>query len=157
VKLAALLWASVAFAAPTGEAAFTQLHSLVGEWSATTDSGGVIKVSYRTVSNDSVLVESYVTASGKETLTLFHRDGATVMATHYCGQQNQPRLTLDAKSKPQMLVFTFKDATNLKSAATEHLTRLTVNFVDATHFDLSETYSASGKSETTTLHFQKLN
>ncbi len=108
------------------------------------------------ISNDSVLVESYVTASGKETMTVFHRDGASVMATHYCGQENQPRLKLDAKSSgAQSLTFTFKDATNLRSPSADHLTRLVVKFVDATHFDRIETYSANGKDETTTLHFVK--
>lgn len=109
------------------------------------------------ISSDSVREESYVTASAKETMTVFHRDRAGVIATHYCPQNNQPRLKLDETAgNAQALAFTFKDATNLRAPAADHLTRLVVKFIDATHFDRIETYSANGKDETT-LHFQKLN
>ncbi len=152
----AVLWAAISLAAPTGDDAFAKLQKLAGTWSATAENGAVIDATYKLISNDSVLVESYVTASGKETMTVFHRDGPSVIATHYCGQNNQPRLEVDEKSSSaRSLLFTFKDATNLRSPAADHLTRLVVKFVDATHFDRIETYSENGKDETTTLHFVK--
>src|SRR5262249_23574462 len=72
--------------------AFARLKTLAGDWEARTEKGSVIRVSYRLVSNDSVLVQSFVTGSGKETMTVFHADGARLLATHYCAQGNQPRL-----------------------------------------------------------------
>src|SRR5262249_12030735 len=87
--------------------AFSRLKTLVGEWEAKTQKGASIRVSYRLVSNDSVLVQTFITASGKETVTAFHPDGARLMATHYCAQGNQPRLVLDGSSTNERLLFHF--------------------------------------------------
>src|SRR5438552_1982920 len=107
--------------------AFARLKALAGKWEAKTEKGATIRVSYRLVSNDTVLVQDFRTASGKETLTVFHSDGPRLLATHYCAQGNQPRLRLDPGSNPGKMVFTFADATNLASPSMAHMVRLEVH------------------------------
>jgi hypothetical protein len=135
--------------------AFDQLKALVGTWEATATK---TKVTYKLISNDSVLVQSYMTASGKETLTVFHADGGRLIATHYCAQGNQPRLQLDPRAtnkEKNAFVFTFLDATNLPKPEASHLVRFELRLgKSGTHQQL-DTYEKNGKSETTTLDFKR--
>ena len=150
--------AIIASAAPadTGEEAFARLSRLVGNWEAKTARGSVIRLSYRTVAADSVLVETFMTASGRETLTLCHRDGPDVVATHYCAQGNQPRLRLDVAGAGTTLQFTFTDATNLARPGASHLTRLRFQLRDVDHLDKTEVYTEDGKEDVTVLTFVRV-
>jgi hypothetical protein len=137
-------------------ATFASLKRLVGNWQATTPKGNTIRVGYRLVSNDSVLVQTYTPPRGKETLTVFHADGARMLATHYCAQGNQPRLALDTTiSTDAKLIFRFVDATNLAHASDEHLAQLELWLTDDNEYTQVETYEHNGKPETTTLRFER--
>jgi hypothetical protein len=141
--------------------AFSRLGALAGEWEAKTEKGAAIRVSYRAISNGSALVQSFITPSGKETMTVFHPDGASVVATHYCAQGNQPRLRLDPGSTAERLIFVFADATNLPDKAQSHMTRLELllegPLLDGpTQYTEIETYEAAGQQEVTTLRFRRL-
>jgi hypothetical protein len=140
---------------PIDAAAFARLKTLVGKWEAKTDKDATIGVSYRLVSNGSVLVQSFVTPSKKETLTLFHADRDRLLATHYCAQGNQPRLRLDPASTDDRLLFVFADATNLTPSAS-HLVRLEVRLDGPDQYTEIETYDESGKPDVTTLKFRRV-
>ncbi len=142
-------------AAPAPATSLPDLSPLVGNWEARTAAGGTVKANYHWSANRTVLVQTYLTASGKETLTLFHADGPTLMAVHYCAQGNQPRLALQAGSTPAHLVFVFRDATNLASPAAAHLVRLEVTMDGPDVFTLVETYEEKGMPDHTTLRFQR--
>ena len=73
---------------------FEELKKLCGEWTGTTAKGGAEKISYRLIASDMVLLEAWVLSSGREALTIYHRDGADLIATHCCPRGNQPRLKL---------------------------------------------------------------
>jgi hypothetical protein len=136
-------------------AAFTRLRALVGDWEATTASGKTVRASYRLVSNESALVETFGTSSGKETLTIFHLDGPRMLATHYCAQKNQPRLALRATPDDKRFEFAFVDATNLTDPRASHLTKLDVALLDADHFDKTEVYEEAGQVDRTVLAFRR--
>src|SRR5262245_7254411 len=68
------------------------IHALPGTWKAQSAAGASVTETFRLVSNGSALVESFVTPSGRETVSVYHRDHDRLMLTHYCGQGNQPRL-----------------------------------------------------------------
>lgn len=65
---------------------------LPGRWIATTE-GATVPVEFRFVSRQSVLLETFGNP-GRETVTTYHADGSGLVATHYCGQGNQPRLRM---------------------------------------------------------------
>lgn len=134
---------------------FDRIKSLVGKWDFLTEKGSVIRVSYRLISRDSVLVQSFITASGGETMTVFHVDGASLMATHYCAQANQPRLRLDATSTSDHLTFVLFDATNLASPTASHLVKLELSFTGPDEYTQTETYEEDGKPDVSKLHFHR--
>jgi|GEM_PF-851897 len=105
--------ASAKWASET-DAAWAELQrGLVGRWRATTADNRTYALTYRLVSNGTALVETFVSGtSGKETLSVYHRDGATLMLTHYCAQGNQARLKAVVATR-ERVVFTFLDATNV--------------------------------------------
>ena len=146
VLIAILLIPCVGLAETAAEA-FANLNRLVGEWEAKTVRGSVIHVTFRAIAEDSALVETFTTASGRETLTIYHADGPNLIATHHCAQGNQPRLHLDPASTKTALEFTFYDATNLAGPGASHLTRLRFQLGDADHFDKTEVYTEHGKEE----------
>jgi hypothetical protein len=140
---------------PAADAAFARLRALVGDWEATTGKGATIRVSYRLVSNEGALVETFTTSSGKETLTIFHLDGPRVVATHYCAQKNQPRLALRSTPDDKRFQFVFLDATNLPDPRASHLVKLGVALVDADHFEKTEIYEEDGKEDVTVFAFRR--
>lgn len=124
------------------------LEPLVGGWRCATAEGRKVELAYRWVSGGSALVETFKTSSGKETLTIFHGDGPHLIATHYCGQGNQPRLRL-ARASEGTFEFRFQDVTNLASEDASHLGRLELKLTDGDHFAMTETYVAGGKEDAT--------
>ena len=126
-----------------------RLKPLAGHWKATTASGKSMVVEYRLISNDTVLVEAYNAGSTRETMTVFHADGASLIATHYCAQGNQPRLRLVPEAKG--LVFAFFDATNLPDPSASHLVRLELSLEPDGSLKRIETYREHGKDDATTL------
>ena len=153
--VSALLLACGAFA-QTGAEAFTTLRRLSGEWEAKTAKGLVINLSYRLIAGNSAIVETFTTASGFETLTIYHLDGSNLIATHYCAQANQPRLRLEPGSTKAMLEFAFHDVTNLSSPSASHMTRLRLQIKDADHLDKTEVYTEQGKENTTVFNFVRV-
>jgi hypothetical protein len=141
---------------PASSLRFEQLKSVVGDWVAPSPSGtGSIRESYALISNGTVLVQRYLTSSGKETLTVFHVDGAAMLATHYCAQGNQPRLKLEPTGTPESFAFSFLDATNLTDRASAHLVRLELRLTGRDQLTEIETYEEAGKKEVTTLQFRR--
>jgi hypothetical protein len=140
------LASSVAYAAGS-DAAWKQLLSLAGEWEGTAE-GKTGTVTYTVISGGTALMES-MKSSGTEPgmVTIYHRDGDGLMATHYCSMGNQPRmrasgLSADGKSIP----FRFADITNLKPAG-GHIKDLTVTFEDPNHFTQEWTSFFDGKEQ----------
>jgi hypothetical protein len=154
ILTAALLAATCVYGGTSAEV-YQDLHGLIGRWEAKPANGSVIRVSYRTLAGDSALVETFTTASGRETLTIYHPDGESLMATHYCGQGNQPRLRLESVAA-RSINFAFVDATNLPDPGTSHLVRLKIQMLDDNHFDKTEIYAEHGKHDTTVLHFVRV-
>jgi hypothetical protein len=152
VALCALSLASSLASATEPADSFARLKTLVGDWQAPAGP----RVSFRLVANESVLVQTFVTASGSETLTLFHLDAGRLLATHYCAQGNQPRLALDPASTGARMSFRFVDATNLRAPSTAHLVRLELLLEAGDRYTEVETYEEAGKPEVTTLKFRRV-
>ena len=141
----------VTWAADT-EPAWTELtRAIAGRWKATTPQNRSITVSYRVVSNGSALVETFTSSSGKETISVYHRDGRALMLTHYCAQGNQARLKAIEATK-ERIVFAYLDATNVTEEQ-DVMQRLAIA-LRPDGFDQETVYRLpSGEQETTVLHF----
>lgn len=97
-----------------------------------------------------MIVESWERAGQPHSLTLYHRDGDTVLATHYCPQGNQPRLNLGRERKPGMLAFSFRDATDL-DAGESYLHDLRFDLAVPGRIVRSETYRRGDADEPSSL------
>lgn len=147
-----------ALAAAGADPAWSALTSMAGTWKrvdATTPAQQAFRVKYHLISADTALVETFGDPAGRVTQTVYHRDGAAIMATHYCAQGNQPRLRTLPGAAGGELKFAFVDVSNLKSPGASHMVRLSLQRIDATHLLRKETYLTDGKEEETTLTLEK--
>ena len=139
--------APTAQAPPDAAAAFARLTSLVGEWQGTAASGRTFTVSYRMTAGGTVLVETWTLGSGRESMTMYHLDGSTVVATHYCPIGNQPTLELASADPAGDIAFRFRAATNLPDPAVSHQSAFVLRLIDHDHYWRSETYVENGEGK----------
>ena len=104
-------------------AAFEKLKSLAGEWRGKIDDpekGPPIAVSYKTTSNNSIVVETLFVGTEHEMVTVYFLDKGKLVLVHYCAAGNQPRMKL-AKASADSLEFEFAGGSNLKPAKDMHM------------------------------------
>jgi hypothetical protein len=137
----------------SGATAFDKLKTLVGTWCGTTPGGRPVGVTYRLSAGGSALVETWDLGPQREALTIYHLDGAELMATHFCPHGNQPRLKM-TRAVGQKLDFSFHDATGLLPG--QGVQQAFWIEVGADRFTRSETYLQDGRSETETIAYERL-
>ena len=141
---------------PASSAAFDRLKSLAGEWSATDPSGKQFSDSFRLVSNNTALEETFQSEHDNQMVTLYTPDGSRLALTHYCSMGNQPHLQTPALSADASeFAFSFTSATNLASNEDKHMQALTLKIEDNDHFTETWTLHADGKDQTETFHFTR--
>src|SRR5262249_1525981 len=106
---------------PSTPPQFERLRSLSGNWPgphphATDQNGKNIKVSYAVLSNGSAVIEKLTSPEGGTMVTMYHRDGDRILATHYCSAGNQPRMTAVPTPAATDMAFVFVDGTNLTNS-----------------------------------------
>lgn len=109
------------------DAAFRRLTALVGTWRVADRPQSPLRIQFATTAAGTVLVESWLRNGAPYSLTLYHRNGARLIATHYCPQGNQPRLALTTNAP--VLRFAFQDATDL-APQESHLQSLAFDLTD---------------------------
>lgn len=117
-----------AVTAERAAAAFERLKTFAGEWRIKDKPASPLRIRFALTAGDTVLVESWERDGKPLSMTLYHRDGAMLIATHYCAQGNQPRLALapvavkagpikegsvKAEQAQETLRFSYMDATDL--------------------------------------------
>jgi hypothetical protein len=127
-----------------GAACLEKMKSLVGTWEGKDKDGKQIRITYKSVSGGSTLVETLDHGEHKDGMvTVYHLDGDEMMMTHYCSMGNQPRMRAMA-SEAGSITFTFVDGTNMKSDD-PHMHKLTITWKDADHIVQEWTMRAAGK------------
>jgi hypothetical protein len=149
----ALLWPVFASAADA-EAVFARLKvGLAGVWKLQTAKSArdeAFRISFKEISRGSALVETFGDPAGTVTQTVYHLDGAHLVATHYCAQGNQPRLRLSSDDVKSGATFTFHDVTNLREPKASHLVRMRIR-VDGERLEKEDVYLADGHEDATAL------
>jgi hypothetical protein len=135
-----------------------QLRSLVGDWQGTVEEGGKTHgstIEVRMTGGGSAIMHVIDKGGPYEMVTMFHPDGPTLMATHYCAARNQPRMQLVAAPGPNQVAFRFKDGTNI-GPGDGHMVGLVITFIDANHHDEAWSYEDSGKEmPATVFHYTR--
>lgn len=129
----------------TGAAqAFERLSSLQGEWQGKFADGRSHRVSYRLTAGGAVLVETWALGPGRESMTLYHRDGDALLADHYCPQGNTPRLEWVEDSSDRRLEFKFREGANLEVPGKSHQHAFWIQLEGPDSYRRSETYLDNG-------------
>ena len=135
-------------------AAFDQLKGLAGAWRGQRPNGRDIGVTYRLTAAGSVLVETWALGPDRESLTLYHMDGAELVATHYCPIGNQPRLRL-TRATAGRLDFTFRDATDL-APGEAHQHDFWIEIKGPAAISRGETYVEGSAFDSETIDFARI-
>ena len=107
---------------------------------------------------DASLVETVraASAAGFDGVSLYHREGADLIMTHYCALGNQPRMKADPRSPSNQIHFLFAGGTNLDPAKDKHMHEGTLTFVDDDHIEFSGVAWENGKPSETHCGTMKL-
>ncbi len=122
--------------------AFDGLKGLAGEWQAKDPTGKMQNITWKVVSDGSVIMESMQEAS---MVTMYHVDKDRLMLTHYCSAHNQPRMQGQVSDDGKTITFNFLDATNLASLSDPHMHKMVLTIVDKDHFTEHWFFSINGK------------
>lgn len=105
--------------AVSAEEAFGQLKQMIGVWRPADKPQSPLRIHFYLTAGETVLVESWQVRGQPHSMTLYHRDGPTLIATHYCPQGNQPRLELVGQDASG-LHFALRDVTDLDPTSESH-------------------------------------
>lgn len=138
-----LFGAVVAFAQSDAQKTFDQLKTLNGTWEGKSPKGDLYKVIFRPTAGGSALMSEIM--GEEDMITMFHMDNNRVLATHYCGAGNQPRMVASSSPDGKTITFNFVDATNLATPKSGHMDHFVITLVDADHHTEDWTFVQDGK------------
>lgn len=121
-------------------AAFGQLKKLEGAWRVVDRNDHPLRIRIYPTAGGNTLVESWEVNSRSHSLTVYHLDGDTLLATHYCPQANQPRMELAAGDDGK-ISFVFRDVTDFDPATEQHQHDLTFELTYPDRILRSEHYA----------------
>ncbi len=151
---ALLLMLALVYQTPTGHAEdisaeqqFAEMKTLAGQWKPQDSTSNNFFIEFELTAGESVLVEKWLYKDSLHSMTVYHLDGESMIATHYCPQGNQPRLASLPGNKPGEIHFIFRDATNLDKESQSYQVELGFALNEATGTVLrTEIYeSAAGR------------
>lgn len=126
---------------------FAALKTLVGAWKRADDANSPLRVHFALTAGGSVLTESWTRDGQPHSLTVYHRDGADLIATHYCPQGNQPRLAMVSQVETDLVQFAFRDASDLDVDNEAHVVAISFDLSNDQRLLRQETYRLGGKDE----------
>lgn len=110
--------------APAGSAAqaLDRIKALAGTWEGNIGKpdGPAGSVRYELTGGGHVVKETLFPGTPHEMLTVYHLDGNTLLASHYCSSGNAPLMKLE-KATDQELSFGFAGGANLDAAKDVHI------------------------------------
>ena len=105
--------------------------ALAGRWAANGLEGNSapdLKLSYEVIAGGNAVVETLFAGTPHEMRSVYTKDGADVVMTHYCASGNHPRMRARAM-QGNALAFAFDGATNFDPATAGHMHEARFEFV----------------------------
>ncbi len=141
----------------TAVAAFEQLKGMAGTWETKNPEGKSAIETIRVMSAGSAVMVMMDGGNGENMVTMFHPDGDALIATHYCAAKNQPRYVMAPSKDPNVLIFEFKDITNLSAPDAGHMRGVVIRIRDADHHTEEWTWRENGKNVVHAMEFTRKN
>ena len=136
-----------------------KLKKMAGTWVEADKAGkptdkvvSVVKVT----AGGSAVTETLFPGQPMEMVSVYHKDGADLVMTHYCALGNQPRMKADPKSPANQIRWEFTGGTNLDPAKDMHMHGGTLTFVDDDHIEFAGVAWEGGKPSETHCGTMKL-
>lgn len=126
---------------------FAELKNLVGIWRQVDKPQSPLRIRFSLTAGGSVVVEEWLRGDQPHSMTVYHRDGPNLLATHYCPQGNQPRLVASMPVSAKRLQWTLQDATDLDSLHESHLIALGFDLSIPGQIARTETYRQGDADE----------
>lgn len=153
LALATVCFSRPAFAVEDAAALrLAEMNGLVGTWRQADKPGSPLRIRFSLTAGGTAVVEEWLRGSQPHSLTIYHRDGQGLIATHYCPQGNQPRLAWVPSSAVNVLRFNFRDATDLDATHESYLVALAFDLSHEGKIVRTETYRQAGEDEVSTMH-----
>jgi hypothetical protein len=111
--------------------AFDRLKAMEGEWIDVTGAfgkAGAVVATYKVTGSGNTVIESFPVGTPHEMTTVYHRDGTSLLLTHYCAGGTQPRMRAK-ELNGNTLDFQFDGGTNIDVAKTSHMHNMRWEFV----------------------------
>lgn len=141
-----------------GNAQFEKMKTLIGDWEGQTLMGDQqlkIVMAMRPISSGTALMETMRFASGIEMVTVYYPAGPSMMLTHYCCTNTQPRMhTVTAPPDLHELFYQFLDATNMMNSTETAMHNLKVTFLDTSNFR-QDWYQQSRQMQPITIRYAR--
>lgn len=136
--------------------AFERLKAVLpGRWHGARPDGRPVAVEYRVSACGSALVETWTLGEGIEALTIYHLDGDSLAAAHFCPLGNQPRLRL-AGASDDRFDFAFRDGSGL-SPGTMHQQRFWIALgSNGDEFEREEVYGDGRREESERISYRRM-
>ncbi|HEY6547646.1 MAG TPA: hypothetical protein VI589_07060 [Vicinamibacteria bacterium] len=147
-----LAWTAEAQPVEPIEASWERLKALAGNWEGRYSDGTEATVSYRVVSDGTAVMETLESHDSSQMISMYHKDGASLLMTHYCSLGNQTRMRTPGLADGR-LAFTFVDATNLKSPREHVMSGLVMTFPSPDRLVHEWSSRADGKVHTGRFEF----
>ena len=116
------------------------LASLVGCWVGRGPDGVAAKITYEIGSGGSALIEKMSVTNQEPVFTVYHMDGDTTLAEHFCSLGTQVRMRSEPATTTtveNVLTLRFYETTNLALSPTgSHMTYVRFNFSDTTRLQV---------------------
>ena len=130
--------------------AFDRLKAMAGEWvdeAGTLGKKGAVVATYKVTGAGNTVIESLAVDTPMEMTTVYHRDGSTLLLTHYCSQGNQPRMRAKVIDG-NVLEFAYDGGTNIDAATSTHMHNMRWEFVSNDEVKATWHSWSNGKEDT---------
>lgn len=145
-----------ACAAGSVESAFDTIKGMAGEWTGKDDDGQPAVCTYEVSSGGTIVIEKLTPGNHPCMTTVYHRDKDSLMMTHYCNMNNQPRMRLkNFDADKRSLKFDFVDITNLQNEKDGYIRDLNISMPDKQHLEQDWTFLKDGKEAHALFHFER--
>jgi len=148
--------AAPALAGTNAENAFDWLKSIAGEWQGKSEDGESTIATYEVSSGGTIVIEKLSPGTHPCMTSVYHKDKDSVMMTHYCNMDNQPRMRMKSfDAAKNSISFDFVDITNLQNEKDAYIQKVTLSMPDKQHLEQDWTCLRDGKESHAIFKFER--
>ena len=149
--LALLIFVPNLCLAQDSSAEFDQIQKVLGKWEGTLVRSAQedipITLEYTLISNGTAIVERSI-EDGVEMMTAFVDNGDQLLATHYCGLGNQPKLNATAATDNSVFFKTDTEKSGLKKSNDQFVDTWSFENLETGGNEFTYTYTVSNPDNT---------